>query len=125
MNPLRILLAEDEALLAKDIEYKIKRMGHEFAGYAVSGETAVALAHQHKPNLVLMDIRLHGQMDGIEAAQRIRNEFDIPIVFITAYADDETLQRAKTAEPYGYILKPVELRELSTVIEMATYKHAA
>lgn len=125
MNPLRVLLAEDEALLAKDIEYKIKRMGHEFAGYAVSGETAVALAHQHKPNLVLMDIRLHGQMDGIEAAQRIRNEFDIPIVFITAYADDETLQRAKTAEPYGYILKPVELRELSTVIEMATYKHAA
>jgi putative nucleotidyltransferase with HDIG domain len=125
MNPIRILLAEDEALLAKDIENKIKRMGHDFAGYAVSGEMAIELAYQQQPDLVLMDIRLRGQMDGIEAAQRIREILEIPIIFITAYADDETLQRAKTTEPYGYILKPVESRELSIVIEMATYKHAA
>ncbi|MFZ6031130.1 MAG: HD domain-containing phosphohydrolase [Chloroflexota bacterium] len=125
MTPIHILLAEDEALLAKDIEHKVTRMGYTFAGYAVSGEMAVTLAYQQRPGIVLMDIRLRGQMDGIEAAQRIHDELDIPIIFITAYADDETLQRAKTTEPYGYILKPVEPRELSIMIEMAAYKHAA
>jgi putative nucleotidyltransferase with HDIG domain len=125
MTPLRVLLVEDEALIAKDIENKLKRMGHDLAGYAITGNAAVDVAQQNQPDLVLMDIRLRGAMDGITAAGLIREKLDIPIIFVTAYAENETLQRAKTTEPYGYIVKPVDSRELSIAIELAIYKHAA
>jgi putative nucleotidyltransferase with HDIG domain len=125
MTTLRILLFEDEALIVRDIENKLKRMGHDFAGYAISGEAAVELVRQNQPDLVLMDIGLRGEMDGITAAAQVRQDFDIPIIFLTAYTENETLQRAKTTEPYGYIVKPVDSRELSIAIELAAYKHAA
>lgn len=125
MRPLRILLAEDEVLIVKDIENKLNRMGYEFAGYVTSGKDAIQFALENQPGLILMDVCLRGEIDGIEAAKQIRSNLDIPIIFITAYAEAETLQRAKTTEPYGYILKPVAARELSIAVEIATYKHKA
>jgi CheY-like chemotaxis protein len=92
------------------------------AGMAVSGAETLELVAGHQPDLVLMDILLRGDMDGIEAAERLRQQFEIPVVFLTAYADPTTLARAKVAEPYGYILKPFEVRELHSAIEIALYK---
>src|SRR5262249_14704168 len=87
------------------------------------GEEAIRLAEERRPDLVLMDIRLKGAMDGVAAAQEIRARFQLPVVYLTAYADDDTLGRARVTEPFGYILKPFQERELQTAIEMALYKH--
>ncbi len=106
-----------------DIRSRLGLLGYEVAGVATTGEAAIALAESQLPNLVLMDVRLQGAMDGIAAAVEIRRRCHLPVVFLTAYAEDATLQRAKLAEPFGYILKPFEDRELKTVIEMALYKH--
>lgn len=123
MNKTRILIVEDEAIVALDIRQQLTGLGYEPVAHAMSGEEARELVEKLRPNLVLMDIQLAGEMDGIVAAQEIREHFGIPVVFLTAYAGDETLRRAKLAEPYGYIIKPFEDRELRTVIEMALYKH--
>lgn len=124
MKKATILVVEDEALVAMDIETTLKGMGYEVAAIAATGEEAIRLADRHKPDLILMDIRLQGEMDGIEAAGRIRAQADIPIVYLTAYADDALLERAKLTEPFGYILKPFEARGLHSTIEMALYKQA-
>lgn len=121
----RILVVEDEIVIALDIRNQLRDLGYECSGHATSGEQAVALAAELRPDLVLMDIQLAGAMDGITAAQAIRASFDLPVVFVTAFAADETLVRAKLTEPYGYILKPFSEREMRTVIEMALYKHGA
>lgn len=119
---VRILIVEDESIVAKDIKKRLQNLGYSVSAVASSGEEAVEKARDH-PDLVLMDIVLRGDMDGIAAAERISSEVGIPVVYVTAYADEKTLQRAKTTEPYGYILKPFEDRELHTTIEMALYKH--
>jgi PAS domain S-box-containing protein len=120
----RILVVEDEAIVAKDIETCVARLGYEFAGRARSAAEAIRQAIERKPDLVLMDIRLEGSLDGVFAAQEIRRHADdVAVVYLTAYADDDTLQRAKITEPFGYILKPFDERELRTTIEMALYKH--
>lgn len=124
-NPARILIVEDEAIVARDIEQQILEMGYEPVGRATSGEQAIELAQATLPALVLMDIQLSGEMDGIAAAQQIRTQFSIPVVFLTAFAADDILSRAKLTEPFGYILKPFSERELRTVLEMALYKHQA
>jgi PAS domain S-box-containing protein len=119
----RILIVEDESIVAKDIKNRLRKLEYTVPAVVSSGEKAVEEAGKISPDLILMDIVLKGKMDGIEAAEHIRTEFGIPVVYLTAYADENTLQRAKMTEPYGYILKPFEDRELHTTIEMALYKH--
>jgi PAS domain S-box-containing protein len=123
-NP-SILIVEDEAIVSADIANKLRKLGYEIAGSTGTGEEAIEIARGQRPSLVLMDIRLAGAMDGIATADMIRKELQIPVVFLTAHSDKETLQRAKHAEAFGYILKPFEDRELRTQIEMTLYKHAS
>ena len=125
MTPARILVVEDDRVVARDIQHQLTRIGHTVVGVTPSGEDAVRLALESHPDLVLMDVRLEGALDGVDAAQQIRDRCQVPVVFLTAYADDETLERARVTEPFGYLLKPFEDSELRTVIEMALYKHAA
>ena len=99
-------------------------MGYAVAGVAATGATAIEKATQLRPQLILMDIKLKGEIDGVTAAEQIRTQFDIPIIYLTAFADEQTLQRAKMTGPYGYLLKPFEERELYIAIEMALYKHS-
>jgi diguanylate cyclase (GGDEF)-like protein/PAS domain S-box-containing protein len=120
----KILLVEDERVVAKDLQRKLESLGYTVMAPASTGEAAIGEAARDRPDVVVMDIRLEGKMDGVEAAGRIRSLYDIPIVYLTAYADDATLQRAKESEPFGYVGKPFELRELSTTIELALYKHS-
>ncbi len=123
MANAQVLVVEDEGIVAKDIENTLKKLGYAVPAIASSGEEAIKKATETLPDLVLMDIVLEGYMDGVEAAEQIRDRFDIPVVYLTAYTDNKTLQRAKITEPYGYILKPFSERELYTAIEMALYKH--
>ncbi|HYG33376.1 MAG TPA: response regulator [Clostridia bacterium] len=125
MSEKTILVVEDETITAMDIEQSLRRKGYSVPGIACTGPEAIALAREFRPHLVLMDIRLKGEMDGITAARQIREEFNIPVVFLTAYADCATLQRAKSAEPFAYLLKPFEEAVLSTTIEIALHKHDA
>src|SRR5512140_1293632 len=118
-----ILVVEDENIVAKDIMTRLKNLGYGVVGSAASGEDALRLALDTRPDLVLMDIMLKGDMDGIEAAHHILDRLDIPVVYLTAYADEKTLQRAKVTEAFGYLLKPFEERELHITIEMALFKH--
>jgi diguanylate cyclase (GGDEF)-like protein/PAS domain S-box-containing protein len=123
MEKIRILIVEDEGLIARDVENMVRNAGYEVCGIASTGEEAVERADQTQPDLILMDIILRGDMDGVEAAERIRDHFNIPVIYLTAHTDENTLERAKLTEPQGYTLKPVEQKELLTVIEMALYKH--
>lgn len=125
MSDTRIMIVEDERIVAKDLQFRLQGLGYQVAAMASEGNDAIAKAGATRPNLVLMDIRLEEGMDGIEAAEQIRNQLDIPVVFLTAYADQATLARAKITEPFGYILKPFEERELQSTIEIALYRHKA
>ena len=122
MPKSKILVVEDEAIVAMDIERGLKKLGYEVVAVAGAGEQAIRLAEQHRPDLAVMDIQLQGPMDGIEAGRQIRERFHVPIVFLTAYADADTVQRAKAAEPFGYLLKPFEDNELHTAIEIALHQ---
>jgi PAS domain S-box-containing protein len=121
----RILVVEDELIVAADISSRLTRLGYVVAGSTDRGDDAVRLADALRPDLVLMDIRLQGETDGVAAAEAIRSRLRIPVVYLTAHTDEATLQRAKVTEPFGYVLKPFYERELKTVLEMARYKHAA
>jgi two-component system cell cycle sensor histidine kinase/response regulator CckA len=123
MGSAQILVVEDEGVVARSIQSDLEGMGYEVPEVASSGEEAIRQAEETHPDLVLMDVVLKGDMDGIEAAERIRRKHDIPIVYLTAYEDSPTLNRAKLTEPFGYLLKPFEERELHATIEMALYKH--
>jgi PAS domain S-box-containing protein len=123
MTNRRILIVEDEAIVAKDIENGLKELGYAVLAVASSAEQAIQQTAALRPDLILMDIRLRGVMDGIQAAEQIHAHFDIPVVYLTAYADADTLQRAKITQPFGYVVKPFELEELHGAIEMALYKH--
>ncbi len=119
----KILVVEDEGLIALDIENHLLALGYQVAGIAETGAKAIRLALESEPDLVLMDIRLKGDMDGIEAAASITSQLDIPIIFLTAFADPQTLDRAKLISPFGYIRKPFEAIDLHTNIEIALHKH--
>ncbi len=119
----KIMLVEDEMIVAVGMQRRLENMGYIVPGIVDNGEEAVRKAGELKPDLILMDIVLKGEMDGIEAAQQIHELYDIPIIYLTAYSDEETLERAKITEPFGYVLKPFEDREVQSVIEMALYKH--
>ncbi|MFA5043094.1 MAG: response regulator [Kiritimatiellia bacterium] len=123
MANARIMIVEDESIVSKDIQHSLTSMGYDVAGIVAFGEEAVERVGELKPDLILMDVMLKGAIDGIEAAERIRREHSVPIVYLTAYTDDDTLRRAKVTEAFGYLLKPFEDRELRTMIEMALYKH--
>jgi PAS domain S-box-containing protein len=123
MDPKRILVAEDEGIVAIDLQRTLEELGYVVADVASSGREAVEMALRLSPDLVLMDIRLQGEADGIAAADEIRNLCGIPVVYLTAHMDHETLCRAKLTEPCGYVLKPFRPRELSVTLEMAFYKH--
>ncbi len=118
-----ILVVEDEAIVSKDIQQSLKKMGYNIVGSSATGEKAVELALELKPDLVLMDIMLKGEMSGIDAAEKIRESINIPVIYLTAYADENTLAKAKVTEPYGYIIKPFKEIDLHTSIEMALYKN--
>jgi PAS domain S-box-containing protein/putative nucleotidyltransferase with HDIG domain len=122
MSKIRILVVEDESLVARDIQNMLRSLGYEVAGIVASGEMAIQKASTSVPDLVLMDIVLKGDIDGIAAAERLWEEYGIPVIYLTAYADDTTFERAKLTKPFGYLLKPFEERELQTTIEMALYK---
>jgi CRP-like cAMP-binding protein/AmiR/NasT family two-component response regulator len=121
----RVLVVEDEGLVAADLEEALESLGFEVCGVTASGDEAIILAQELKPDLVLMDIFIEGEKDGIEAASAIRERENIPVVYLTAHADDATLARAKVTEPYGYIIKPFEEVELRTALEIALFKHAS
>src|ERR1700758_4812661 len=106
MANVKILVVEDESVIARYIESRLRSLGYGVCAVVPSGEEAVQKAGEMHPDLVLMDIVLRGNMNGIEAAGQIRSRFNIPVIYLTAYADDDTLQRAKVTEPFGYLLKP-------------------
>ena len=122
MNASRILIVEDERIVAANLRQRLEGLGYQPVGMAADGLTAISLANQLRPDLVLMDIQLEGEMDGITAAQEIRQKLHIPSLILSAFSEDAVLERAKLAEPLAYILKPFELRELKANIEMALYK---
>ncbi len=115
----KILVVEDERIVAKDIQTTLERLGYSITGAVASGKDAITMARHTRPDLVLMDISLKGPIKGIEAAQKIHDELDIPVVYLTSYADRKTVKQAKLAGPFGYVLKPFEERELHIVVEMA------
>jgi PAS domain S-box-containing protein len=123
MTDRRILIVEDEAIVAKNIEVALKKQGYCVLAIASSGEEAIQKAAELKPDMVLMDIRLRGDMLGVEAARQIRTRFGIPVIYLTAHADTATLERAKLSEPFGYLIKPFKVEDLHGTIEMALYKH--
>jgi len=118
-----VLVVEDEAIIARDLQWRLQSMGYDVPFISASGEDAVRKAREIKPDLVLMDIMLLGEMDGIEAANQIRSKDDIPVMYLTSYADDELLERAKITEPFGYMIKPIGDRELFSGIELTLSKH--
>jgi len=119
----RILVTEDEGIVAADIEDRLTTLGYTVTAVCSNGKDAIAKVDETMPDLVMMDIMIKGDMDGIQTATEIRSRHDIPVIFLTAYSDDSTFNRAKITEPFGYILKPFEERELKTNIEIALYKH--
>ena len=123
MKKARILITEDEQIVAEDLKMALEAMGYSIIGIASSGERAIELADREKPDLILMDIILSGKMDGIAAAYTIRSRHDIPVIYLTAYADSTLLERAKQTEPLGYIVKPFNEREVHSNIEIALFKH--
>ena len=122
-SKIGILIVEDENIVAKDVQQSLKKLGYEVLGICATGEDAIAQAERTQPSLVLMDIMLKGEMSGIDAAAVVREKLNIPIIFLTAYADSSTLSKAKVTEPYGYIIKPFKEIDLQTNIEIALYKH--
>lgn len=118
----KILIVEDEAIVAKDISVCLEKIGYEVIATFSKGEKALHFLEENKPDLVLMDIMLAGNISGIEASAEIKKKHDIPVVFLTAYADEKTIERAKVTEPYGYVIKPFKEIDLRTSIEMALYK---
>ncbi|MBQ4415448.1 MAG: response regulator, partial [Methanomicrobium sp.] len=120
----KILITEDEGIVALEIRETLENLGYYVVGEAQTGQEAIELARDNKPDLVLMDITLQGDMDGIEAAERIYNLYDIPIIFLTSHSDEATIKRAMRSNPFGYLIKPFNDRELYSNIEMTLHKHS-
>src|SRR3989454_3181129 len=119
-----ILIVEDESIVAKDLQETLVNMGYDAFAVASSAEEAIARAAERRPDLVLMDIRIKGQRDGVETAKILREWFEVPVVYLTAHSDDATLKRAVKTEPFGYLVKPVNSAKVHGAIELALYKNA-
>ena len=124
MGKIGVLVVEDESIVSKDIQYSLKKLGYNVVGVAATGQKAIDLCGEKMPDIILMDIMLKGDINGIEASTRIKESYNIPVIFLTAYADENTLSKAKVTEPYAYIIKPFKEIDLHTSIEMAFYKHS-
>ena len=122
MAKVKILVVEDEAIVARDIKVCLNKIGYEVLGSYSSGEKALEAIENNPPELILMDIMLKGKMSGIDTSAIVKEKYGIPIVFLTAYTDEQTINKAKITEPYGYIIKPFKEIDLRTSIEMALYK---
>jgi DNA-binding LytR/AlgR family response regulator len=120
---INILLLEDESIVRKDIERSLTKLGYNVVAQADNGDKALELAREAKPDLALMDIQIKGDKTGIETAELLKQEMDIPVIFLTAFADESTLTNAKEVEPHGYVLKPFKEIDLKTTIELAVHKH--
>ncbi|HSP89023.1 MAG TPA: adenylate/guanylate cyclase domain-containing protein [Ignavibacteriaceae bacterium] len=120
---VKILIAEDETIIAIDIKSTLQKIGYSVLEIATSGEKVIELLSVSKPDLILMDISLAGNLDGIETTEIISKKYDLPVVYLTALTNNETLERARVTEPFGYLLKPFDERNLHSTIEMALYKH--
>lgn len=125
MVPIKILIVEDEQLVADDLRETLEYLGYVVPALAATGEDAIVLVESLQPDLVLMDIRLAGEMDGVEASVAIQSRFHVPVVYLTANADRATLERVKATQPFGYIMKPFDEKILSTTIEIALSRHQA
>jgi diguanylate cyclase (GGDEF)-like protein len=123
MSQKKILIVEDESIIAEDISDSLISLGYSITGMVYSGEEAIEAAAQFRPDLILMDVNLQGEMDGITAAAEIRSRFQIPVVYLTAYTDENTLRRVNATKPYGYIVKPFEEKNLHTTIQLALHQH--
>ena len=121
----KILVVDDEAIITMQLEERLTAMGYTVTGMAASGVDAVDKARSMRPDLVLMDIVMPGKMNGIEAAAIVTKELDIPVVFVTSYADDKIIEQAKSVRPYGYIVKPFNELEIKAAIEVALFRKAA
>lgn len=121
----RILVVEDERVVARDIEKRLKKLGYAILASVASGEEALIKIAELQPDLVLMDIQLKGKLDGIATAEQVRIDYDIPVIYLTAFADEDTLQRAKATEPFGYIVKPFDEKDLHVTIEVALRRRLA
>jgi len=123
MTDGRILIVEDEHIVAMGIKRMLKGLGYTVTGVASSGEDAISKAESTFPDLVLMDIMLKGELDGVEAAKEIKERFDVPIVYLTAYSDSNILERVKKTGPFGYIVKPFDEKDLHSNIEIALHRY--
>jgi len=123
MSKACILIVEDEMVVARDLQKKLQGLGYHVPETASSGKEAIELSNRLHPDLVLMDIVLKGKMDGVEAANTLRDKHHVPVIFLTAHADEPTFQRAKISEPFGYILKPFDIHLVNIAIQIGLYKH--
>ncbi|MES2679326.1 MAG: response regulator [Bacteroidota bacterium] len=123
MEKLNIFIVEDESIVAKDIQNSLTKLGYTVVGIANNGNDAIERIMELSPDLVLMDIMIKGDLTGIDVSEKIKEKINVPVIFLTAYADEGTLAKAKITEPYGYILKPFKEIDLHSTIEMAVYKH--
>jgi CheY-like chemotaxis protein len=123
MGSARILVVEDEIVVANQIQRELGRMGYHVCSLATSGREAITIAESERPDLVIMDIMLSEKMDGIETARHISSRYQIPVIYLSAYSDDDIVQRAKATEPFGYLIKPFRSKELQLNVEMALHKH--
>ena len=119
----KILIVEDEMILASDVKYQLEELGYNVVGIVNNGKDAIKLTLETDPDVILMDIVIKGDIDGIETAQQINKLYNIPIIYTTAYFDEEILERAKKTEPYGYIIKPYQEGQIHTAILMAIHRH--
>lgn len=119
---MRVLVVEDDAIIGMDIEHRVRKLGYEVCGVADSAGEALAIASRTQPDIALMDIRLRGEVDGIEAARMLRDTLSVPVIFITAYSDMKMRTRALDMEPLGYIVKPLREVELKNTLEAAEEK---
>ena len=123
MNKKKILVVEDEVIVAQDIVQTLTSLGYEVPGFITTGEEALRKSREENPDLILMDIMLSGDMDGVKTAEMITRELNTPVVYLTAYSNQQVFEKAKTSRPYGYIVKPFDEINLYTTIETAIYKH--
>lgn len=123
MEDIKILVVEDESIIALNIKKKLKNLGYTVPAIVSTGEEAIKMTEITFPDLILMDVMLKGDMDGVQAVEEIHKRFDVPVIYLTAYSDDEVLARAKTTKPYGYIVKPFKADDLRSNIEIALYRH--
>ena len=118
----KIMIVDDEAVITTQLEESLTDMGYDVVGVAFSGDDAIPMARRHHPDIILMDIVMPGRLDGIEASKIIQTEMDIPVIFLSAYADDHYIDRAKEVGPFGYVIKPFQQNEIKAVIEVALSK---